>query len=177
MLVAALAFAWALPGSISAQQSEYLLIEPDAGGAGSRFQIVGRSGWTAGETVALHVSFTTAPDRVPVESGLYVFETTVLVLMDGTWSFPVVVDAIFGSPLPDSPGAVVVRAASPTRTAIASYAYSGAGAPPAATDTVPAAGFGPSAPGALSATVVALFASCVGAMLLVGGASRRTRTN
>ena len=176
MLVAALAFAWALPRSVSAQQSEYLLIEPDAGGAGSRFQIVGRAGWTAGESVALHISFTTAPDPVPVESGPHVFETTVLVLMDGTWSFPVVVDAVFGSPLPDSPGAVVVRATSPTRTAIASYTYGGASAPPASTDGVPAAGFGPAPPASVSLIVVALFAAGIGVLLLVGGAARRTRT-
>lgn len=167
LVLVALVFARALsPDPSSAQESQALLIEPSSGGGGSRFQIVGRAGWTAGETVALHVSFETAADATQAEPDPPTFETRVLVLMDGTWSFPIVVDAIFGAPLPREPGTIVVRATSPSQTATATYSYSGAAAPNA--------GFGPGAPGANMAIAVASFAAAIGAMFVLGGALRRS---
>ncbi len=172
VLVAGLAFAWASsPATSSAQGSRDLIIDPPSGGAGSRFQIVGAEGWTAGETVSLKVGFTASPDPLAF-LGPFAIEQQLPVLPDGTWSFPVVVnESIFQGAPPDEPGAIIVRAASLSHSAVAAFQYTGL-APPPASD-IAAAGFGPGAPPATLALLLALFAAGTGVLLVMSGAWRR----
>jgi hypothetical protein len=172
VLVAALAVAWARSlDSVNAQTPD-LIIDPPSGGAGSRFQIVGQSGWTAGEAVDVRVGFT--PGDAAAFAGPFAIDEQVTVLADSTWSFPVVLgDSFFGGPAPANTGTVVVQARSASHAATATFAYTGLGQPPAA---VSAAGFGRGADGASAAAVVAMFAAGVGAMLVAGGLGRRTGT-
>ena len=175
MLVAALACAWALPlkTALASQQAD-LIIDPASGGAGSRFQIVGQSGWTADERVRLRVGFTATGDPAAF-AGPYAIEQDVTVLADATWSFPVVLnDAFFGGPAPGSPGTIVVQAESPSNDASATFAYTGLGPPPADVGT---AGFGPGAAGAPVMIIAALFATGIGAMLFVSGGMQRSDTS
>jgi hypothetical protein len=169
VLVAALAVAWARSLDSSYAQTAELIIDPPAGGAGSRFQIVGQSGWIAGEAVSVRVGFTEG-DAASF-AGPFAIDEQVTVLDDGTWSFPVVLSvAFFGGTAPATAGTVVVRAESPSHTATATFTYTGLGPPPAA---VSAAGFGQPAAGASAVAVVAMFAAGVGAMLVAGGFGRR----
>lgn len=172
VLVAALACAWALPlRTAFANQDAELIIDPPSGGAESRFQIVGQSGWTAAEIVRLRIGFSATGDPAAF-TGPYALEQDVTVLADGTWSFPVVLnDAFFGNAAPGSPGAIVVRAESPSNDAFATFAYTGVGPPPA---DVGKAGFGPGVAGASAMIIAALFAAGVGAMVLVSGGIRRS---
>jgi hypothetical protein len=170
VLVAALACAWALPFRIAlANQDADLIIDPPSGGAGSRFQIVGQWGWTAGETVQLRVGF--AGGDPAGFSGPFAIEEDVTVLADATWSFPVVLnDGFFGGAAPVEPGTVVIQAESPSNDASATFAYTGIGPPPA---EVGSAGFGPAAAGAPVVVIAALFAAGVGVMAFVSGGMRR----
>jgi hypothetical protein len=168
----ALACAWAFPlkPAFAAQTAE-LIVDPPSGGAGSRFQIVGESDWTAGETVRIRVGFVTTGDPAAF-AGPYAIEQDLTVLPDGTWSFPVVLsDTFFGGLAPSTPGTIVVRAASPSNDALATFDYTGVGPPPAS--DIGAAGFGPAAGAAPAAMIVSLFGAGIGTMLIVAGGRRR----
>ena len=176
VLVAVLALAWALSsGTASAQQPRDLIIDPPSVAAGSRFQIVGAEGWTAGETVSLQLGFTPSPDALAF-TGPFAIEEQLPVLPDGTWSFPVVVnESIFQGAPPDTTGSIVIRATASSHSAVAVFQYTG---PPIS--RVAGAGFGPGAPGAALALTLALFAAGTGALLVMSGAWRRhpsTSTN
>ena len=180
MLALFAAFALALAPSLptaSAQQPRDPLIDPPSGGAGSRFQVVGQSGWTAGETVTLRVAFTTSTDPLNAidSEGAPSAEFSVTVLDDGTWSFPVVVDeffAPFGGP-PQEPGYLVVRATAPSHESVNAYVYTVRSVLPAGAEALASAGYGPVAPPAGWPLLAALFAAGIGALLLLSGAMRR----
>ena len=180
-LLVALAFASvALLHTASAQEPRDPLIDPASGGAGSRFQIVGQSGWTAGETVTLRVFFTTSPDPLNVapQDAPLAQEFSVTVLADGTWSFPIVIDEFFaadgGARPPDAPGYIVVRATAPSHEAVNAFVYTVRSVLPAGADGFAAAGFGPTAPPAGLGITVALFAAGLGALLMISGILRRS---
>lgn len=172
MLAVVLAFAWALiPNAVSGQEAPDPLIDPPEGGAGSRFQIVGQSGWTAGETVTLRVGLTSAD---PLSfTGPFPFEQDVTVLRDGTWSFPISVnDALLGAPLGTTPGYIVVQAASPTRTATNFYVFTVNGGRPMDADTIAPLGFGPPDASPVLVLTLALFGLGTGALVVISGATR-----
>ena len=179
-LVAALAFASASSFStVSAQEPRDPLIDPPTGGAGSRFQIVGQTGWTPGDTVALRVGFTTSPD--PLASGVQLepaSEFTITVLADGTWSFPIVVDELFRAAggAPETPGYIVVRATSRDRIQVNAYVYTVRSVLPAGAEAIAAAGAGPGAPQAAVIVIAAMFSAGIGGLLMVSGALRRRKT-
>ena len=148
------------------------LISPAIGGAGSLFQIVGQGGWTPGETVTLDFAFSDIPVRQI--SGPSYHEREVTVLRDGTWSFPIVVNAdLFPFPL-YRPGYIVVMAHSATKTAVNSYVYTVDGRAPAALPPLAELGTGPrgSNAGTFAATL-ALFVAAAGALVGAAGALRR----
>ena len=171
-----LAFAWALsfsPGTASAKDSDPL-IDPPQGAAGSRFQIVGQLGWTAGATVTISYGFSDAPADDGY-AGPFWNEQHATVLRDGTWSFPTVVnDHILPFPL-WRPGYIVVKAVSGDRVAINSFIYTVGGHAPAGAPPLAAFDFGPdrSGHGGVAAMTMALFAAATGALLVVGGVFRR----
>jgi hypothetical protein len=185
VLALLVAFALAIAPSLrtaSAQEPRDPLIDPPSGGAGSRFQIVGRSGWTAGETVTLRVFFTTSPDPLnvaPADAPLSQ-EFSLSVLADGTWSFPVVVDEFFGADggalPPDTPGYIVVRATAPSHEAVNAFVYTVRRVLPAGAEALASAGYGPPAPPASLGVTLALFAAGLGALLVVSGGLRRWLT-
>lgn len=162
---------------VSAQEPRDPLIDPPSGGAGSRFQIVGQTGWTPGETVTLLVTFTTSADPFGApeasESGARA-SFTVTVLADGTWSFPIVVDdffAPFGGP-PDEPGYIVIRAIGESHQNANAYIYTVRSVLPAGSEAIAPAGAGPGAPRAAVIVLAAMFAAGVGGLLVVSGALR-----
>jgi len=169
----ALAFATALPLSMArAQIPEEPLISPAAGEVGSRFQVVGQSGWTPGETVTLSFGFSDSP---PGNSfgGPFYHERQATVLRDGTWSFPVVVnDELFPFPL-YRPGFIVVKAQSPSKTAMNSFVYAVAGERPLGPPPLASFGFGPPRGNHAFAMTIGLFAAGIGALVTVSGAWRR----
>jgi hypothetical protein len=167
------ASAWALLPSIAgAQQSRDPLIAPQEGGVGSRFQVVGQSGWTPDETVKLRLAFVTADPLA--YAGPFSVEHSVTVLRDGSWSFPVTVtDTLFAPPFGGRPGYIVVQAQSPTRTAQNAFILTVGGTRPAGAAQIAALGFGAGAPGAAAVVAVGLFAAGVGALCLVSGRARR----
>ena len=172
LATAALAAAF-FSGTAAAQEIRDPLIDPPAGGAGSRFQVVGQSGWSAGQTITLEAAYTAADPLA--FTGPFPFQRQVTVLRDGTWSFPIVVnDALLGAPLPDQPGFIVVRARSAGRTAVNAYIYTVNGARPPRADEIAPLGFGPGVPSAASAVTLALFAAGTGALLALSGCWRRT---
>ena len=179
-LVAALSSALVLfLSTASAQEPRDPLIDPPSGGAGSRFQIVGQTRWMPGETVTLHISFTTSTDPlnvVPSEAPL-TQEFTVTVLADGTWSFPLVINEFFaadgGASPPQTPGYIVVRATAPSHEAVNAYVYTVRSVLPAGADAIAASGAGPGAPRAAIIIVAAMFAAGVGSLSVVGGCLRR----
>lgn len=160
----------------SAQTAGEPLISPTVGGAGSLFQVVGQDGWTPGETVALRFTFSdTEPNGRPV--GPFYHERTVTVLRDGTWSFPIVVNAdLFPFPL-YRPGFIVVTAQSATKTAVNSYVYTVNGRQPAGLPPLAELGSGPRAESRwpLVTTTLALFAAATGVLLAISGALRTSR--
>lgn len=169
-LAVALTVAWVSLFSIGTahgQEGPDPLIDPPEGGAGSRFQIVGQRGWVAGETVRLRIGFATADPLT--FAGPFSFEQPVTVLRDGTWSFPVVVNAaLLGREPGTTPGFVVVRAESGPRAGQNAYIYTVNGSRPAGADLIAPLGFGPSAPGA-NALTLALFALGTGALVTISG--------
>jgi len=169
----ALACLWALSlGTASAQEARDPLIVPDEGSNGSRFQIVGQYGWTPGETVTISLAFTQAD---PLKyGGPFEHEREVTVLRDGTWSFPVSVsDDLLSRPLDDIPGYIVVRAQSPTKTALNAFIFSPDGRRPVGADAIAELGFGPPRPDPTVAGTLALFLAGAGALLVASGAGRR----
>lgn len=159
----------------SAQTAGEPLISPTAGAAGSLFQIVGQGGWTPGETVTLRFTFSdTEPNGQPV--GPFYHERQVTVLRDGSWSFPIVVNAdLFPFPL-YRPGFIVVTAQSATKTAVNSYVYTVGGVTPQGLPPLAELGSGPGGGSnvpAVAATL-ALFAAAAGALLALSGAMRRS---
>jgi len=148
------------------------LISPPSGGAGSRFQIVGQTGWTPGETVTISIGFSDA-DPGEQYSGTLYHERQVTVLRDGTWSFPIVVNQDL-VPFPLwRPGFIVVKAASATRTAVNSYVYTVDARAPLGTPPLASLGFGPEAPSGVVALTLALFFAATGVLVAASGAMRR----
>lgn len=171
-VIIAIACALGSGGGAAAQQdARDPQISPQEGDRGSRFQVVGLSGWTPGETVTVRIAYTSGDPFA--FTGPFAVEETVTVLRDGTWSFPVVLtDALLGAPLPDTPGFIVVRAESPTKSGTNAFIYSPGGRRPALTSVVASLGFGPG-PGLGIALAAALFAGATGSLLVVSGLLRR----
>lgn len=173
LAVFALALAWAVsPTRAHGQEGRDPLVDPPQGGEGTRFQVVGLSGWTPGETVTLRVGYVAAD---PLSfAGPFPFEREVTVLRDGTWSFPINVnDDLLSAPLPAMPGYIVVTAASPSKTAVNAYVYTVNGSRPAGAEAIAPLGFGPGAASPVFAVTLALFALGTGALVVVSGAWRR----
>jgi len=160
-----------LPGTLSAQERDPL-ISPSSGGTGSRFQIVGETGWAWGETVTIGIGFSDA-DPGEQYSGTLYHERQVTVLRDGTWSFPIVVNQeLVPFPLL-RPGFIVVKATSATRTAVNSYVYTVEGRAPLGAPPLASLGSGPGAPSGVVALTLALFAAATGALVAASGGIRR----
>jgi hypothetical protein len=177
LLIALALLSGALLQTASAQQPRDPLVDPPSGSAGSRFQIVGQSGWVPGETVTLTLWFTTSAD--PLSAGQPTTtpptQFTVTVLGDGTWSFPVVVDEFFANAggAPDEPGYIVVRASAASHESTNAFIYTVRSVLPAGAHAIASTGLGPSAQPAVVPPVLALFAAGVGALLVVSGSLRR----
>lgn len=145
---------------------------PDEGGNGSRFQVVGQFGWTPGETVTISLAFTQT-DPLGY-AGPFERERQVTVLRDGTWSFPVnVSNDLLSRPLDDIPGYIVVRAQSPTKTAVNAFIFSPGGRRPVGAEAIADLGFGPPRPDPTVAATLALFLAGIGGLLVASGAIRR----
>lgn len=155
----------------SAQEERDPLIAPAAGERGSRFQIVGQSGWTPGEEVDISIGFAAADPFA--FAGPFPYEQHVTVLRDGTWSFPVVLNDDLGLPLSGEPGYLVVKAESPTKTAMNAFVYTVDGRTPVGAEQVANLGFGPHIGNTALPLGVALFAAGIGALLVVSGEMRR----
>jgi hypothetical protein len=158
-------------GIAHAQQADPL-IDPPQGAAGARFQIVGQTAWTAGDTVTISYGFA---DAAPADAydGPFYNEQQVTVLRDGTWSFPTVVnDSLFPFPL-WRPGYIVVKAQSATTTAVNSYVYTVEGRAPAGLPPLAELGSGPAGGSAVFPLTLALFAAGAGALIAFAGAMRR----
>jgi hypothetical protein len=159
------------PGTLWAQERDPL-ISPSSGGAGSRFQIVGETGWTPGETVTISIGFSDIDPGEQYGGTLY-HERQVVVLRDGTWSFPIVVNQDL-VPFPLwRPGFIVVKATSPTHTAVNSFVYTVEGRAPLGAPPLASLGFGPEAPSGTAAVTLALFAAATGALVIASGGIRR----
>lgn len=157
-------------GMAHGQEGRDPLIDPPEGGAGSRFQIVGQRDWVPGETVRLRIGFAAADPLT--FAGPFSFEQPVTVLRDGTWSFPVVVNAaLLGAEPGAVPGFIVVRAESGPHVAQNAYVYTVNGSRPSGADVIAPLGFGPGAPGSQALTL-ALFALATGGLILVSGLCR-----
>ncbi len=178
-MLTALAVALAIAGALSlgtlgkahAQEPDPL-IEPSQGAAGSRFQIVGQTAWTPGDTVTISFGFS---DTAPTASyaGPFYNEQHVTVLRDGTWSFPIVVnDKLFPFPLWRA-GYIVVKAQSRTTTAVNAYVYTVEGRSPAGPPPLASFGSGPERGSPVFALTLALFAAATGGLIVAGGAMRR----
>jgi hypothetical protein len=160
----ALAYAFASTDGTSAQ--EPLFVSPTEGSAGSRFQIVGEVGWTAGETVKISFGFSDAPPGDAFNDTTY-NELTVTVLRDGTWSFPAVINnELVPFPL-WRPGYLVVVAESASQRAVASLVYSVEDERPVGAPPLAPLGFGALSPGGSNQAVItlALFGLAVGGLL------------
>jgi hypothetical protein len=168
VLALALACVRALPiRSSFAQQPSELLISPAQGEPGSRFQIVGQSGWTPGETVTLTFGFADLPSDNTFAGATY-HERQVTVLRDGTWSFPVVITPdLLPFPL-WRPGYIVVRATSPSKTDTGNFVYTVDGKLPLGTPPLASYGFGPPSPDRGAAVAMALLLAGAGALLVCG---------
>jgi hypothetical protein len=174
----ALAVAWASTlSTASAQETQRdPLIAPGEGAAGSRFQVVGQTGWTPGETVTLEFGFSDAEPGASY-AGPFYHQREVTVLRDGTWSFPVVVNSeLFPFPL-WRPGFIVVRATSASHQTTNTFVYSVEGRRPGGLPPLAELGFGPgdsSEAGGFAATL-AMFAAGIGVLLAASGVMRRRR--
>jgi hypothetical protein len=159
-----------------AQQPRDPLIQPQEGGDGSRFQIVGQFGWTPGETVTIRLGFT-AVDPLNY-GGPFYHERTATVLRDGTWSFPIAVnDDLFPFPLGDDPRYIVVEAESATKTATNAFIYAPGGREPQGAEAIAHLGFGPPRGTGIAVLTAALFLIGTGTLLVVsGGFGRQHRS-
>ena len=178
-MLTALAVALAIAGALSlgspsraTAQSPDPLIDPQQGGAGSRFQIVGQSGWRPGDAVTISFAFADAAPGAQY-AGTFYNEQHVTVLRDGTWSFPTVInDKLFPFPL-WRPGYIVVRAQSATNTALNAYVYTVEGRAPAGLPPLATLGSGPVGASSALALTLAMFAAATGALIALAGAMRR----
>lgn len=166
----AIACALSLATSASAQERDPLIV-PDEGAAGGRFQIVGQTGWTPGDTVMLEFGFADeAPDSY---GGPWYHGREITVLRDGTWSFPIVInEEMFPFPL-WRPGYIVVRASSPGHVESNFFVYTVDGRRPAGSPPLANLGFGPSGASAMPMLTAMMFVMGVGAMFVMSGAMRR----
>lgn len=155
----------------TAQQPDDPLIDPPAGEIGSRFQVVGQSGWLPGETVTLLLAFTLRPDPIAYP-GPFPYQRQVTVLRDGTWSFPIVVrEDVLGFGLGPDPGYIVVRAEGGNgQRKTAYFVLTVNGRRP---EAAPVAGFGAGTPPPAVLATLGLFAMGTGALLLAAGTLRR----
>lgn len=125
-----------------------------------------------GESVRVRIGFTASSQPLAFD-GPFALEQQVTVLADGTWSFPVVLsEALFQGTAPSTPGYVVVVAQSAAQRAVNAYIFTIDGVRPPGADTIAPLGFGPGAPGAALALMLALFAAGTGALLVMSGAWR-----
>jgi hypothetical protein len=158
-----------------ARAQETLFVSPTEGSAGSRFQIVGELGWTAGETVTISFSFSDVPPAEEFDDTLY-NEQTVTVLRDGTWSFPAVINnELLPFPL-WRPGYIVVVAESDSQRAVASVVYSVQNERPVGAPPLAPLGFGPgngTRPSESLMLTLAAFALATGSLLFGVGTMRR----
>ncbi len=173
--VAALACALAYvvsSGTAWAQQPRDPLIVPQEGGNGSRFQIVGQSGWTPGDTVTIELGYTAAdPLQYP---GPFYRPRQATVLRDGTWSFPINVnDELFPFPLGPDPRYIVVRATTATHSALNAFIYAPNGRQPQGAEAIARLGFGPGPASVVGLFTAALFLTGTGVLLIVSGAGAR----
>lgn len=162
-----------LQTSFATAQQQDTFVSPTEGGAGARFQIVGETGWTPGETVTISFGFA---DEVPGETfaGPFYNEQSVTVLRDGTWSFPVVINnELFPFPL-WRPGFIVVQATGASQITITPFTYTVLGASPEGQPPLAELGFGPGDAGPPTNVVVgAAFVAALGVLLVVSGEARR----
>lgn len=171
-VVCALACALSLRAA-SAQQPRDPLIDPQQGGFGSRFQIVGQTGWTPGETVTIRLGFTAADPLT--FAGPFYHERTAAVLRDGTWSFPINVnDDLFPFPLGTTPMFIVVQVQSAAKTATNAFIYAPGGRLPVGAEAIAHLGFGPQHATPVFALTAALFLAATGALIVAGGRLRTT---
>ncbi len=155
-------------------QQQDTFVSPTEGSAGARFQIVGETGWTPGETISISFGFS---DEAPGEAfaGPFYNEQSVTVLRDGTWSFPVVINnELVPFPL-WRPGFIVVQAAGASQTTITPFTYTVLGASPVGRPPLAELGFGPGGADSTTSSVVtgAAFVAALGALLVVSGEARR----
>jgi hypothetical protein len=163
------------PQSAHAQQPRDPLIVPQQGDFGSRFQVVGQSGWTPGETVTIRFGFT-AMDPLSF-AGPFYHERTVTVLGDGSWSFPINVnDDLFPFALGSNPMFIVVQAQSPTKTATNAFIYAPDGRLPVGAEAIAHLGFGPQHSAPAWAIAAALFLAASGGLIAASGRMRRVGT-
>ena len=179
-MLSAFAVALAIAGAFSsgshrtAAQAADPLIDPPGGAAGSRFQIVGQTGWHPGDSVTISFGFAdTSPDAY---DGPFYNEQRVTVLRDGTWSFPTVVnDRLFPFPL-WRPGYIVVKAQTATHSVVNGYAYTVEGRAPAGLPPLASLGYGPSTGSSVGVVTIALFAAATGLLVATAGILRRGAT-
>ena len=151
-----------------------LFVSPAEGAAGSRFQIVGELGWTAGETVTISFGFSDAPPGEAFSDTTYNTQS-VTVLRDGTWSFPAVINnELLPFPL-WRPGYIVVVAESDSQRAVAAVVYSVEDLRPVGAPPLAPLGFGPKVSGSSAQLVIALmlFTLATGGLLVGVGQMRR----
>jgi hypothetical protein len=164
----------ALAPVASARAQEDVFVSPPEGAAGSRFQVVGETGWVPGEAVTLRFAFA---DVAPGEAfaGPFFRTETVTVLRDGSWSFPVVVNnALVPFPL-WRPGYIVIEAVGSSQTSITTFTYLVEEHRPVGEPPLADLGFGPHV-GSRNAgghTTIALFALAIGGLLVFVGSTRR----
>ena len=165
----ACAFAYALSSATAfAQQPRDPLIQPQEGGDGSRFQVVGQFGWTPGETVTIRLGWT-AVDPLHY-AGPFYHDRTATVLRDGTWSFPIAVnDELFPFPLGNDPKYIVVEAESPTKTAVNAFIFAPDGREPQGAEAIARLGFGPPRGAGGAVLTAALFLIGTGGLLVASG--------
>jgi len=164
-------FAALIPLTASAQGQRDPLIAPSSGEKGSRFQIVGETGWIPGEPVTIELAFTMSDPLT--YAGPFPYRQQVTVLRDGTWSFPIVLTDDLGLPLGSQPGFIVVRATSPSKTAQNAFVYTVGGRAVAGAEAIADLGFGPEVGDPTVPLTAALFALGAGGLLLTSGAMRR----
>ncbi len=172
-LVVVCAFSLVVTSAVLAQQATF--VSPDEGSVGSRFQIVGESGWIPGEALTLEFTFLDVP---PPAAGSFdgpFFRTeTITALRDGSWSFPVVINRdLFPFPL-WRPGFIAIRVSGSTQSTLTLVTYMVDGQRPTGQPPLAGLGFGPQSAGQLAATLLlsAVFALGIGALLLAAGATR-----
>jgi hypothetical protein len=173
-VVFAYLFAAACSGVAHAQQDTF--VSPNEGSAGTRFQVVGETGWTPGETLSISFGFSDAP---PGENfaGPFYNEQPVTVLRDGTWSFPVVINrGLVPFPL-WRPGYIVVKAEGATQTTITPVVYTVEGRRPVGEPPLSELGFGPVPSEATpwAQATASLLIAGAGAMLVGVGAAAASR--